>query len=198
MEQLSLQQRSLIRATAFAVLRNGSQYFEWIKTKRRSDPLYAFLSDGVGSQYYDWCLSNPDGARKEESVESEASISLPNNSRNDHIKHSGRHSDASKMKSRSRSQSRSRSRSHRRHSPRRRTREFHRYRNHRSRSRDRNRSRVRSPALDDQRSEERRHGKMYAWSSEEEPQPKSSELIKQKLENMKQKLQVDSSVKLGA
>ena len=203
MEQLTLQQRCLVRTTAFAVLRNGTQYSEWLRSKRHSDPLYAFLVGGNGCKYYEWCLSNQDEARREDASdlkvqEGDREVDKPGRVP------CNRSIEQRRSRSRSRSNSRSRSRSFRRRnselSPRRRSRSPpHRHRDYRRRSNPRSdRYRKRSPPRERERFDDRRHGKLYAWSSEEESAPKSSVLLKQKLESIKQKLQEDSSVKLGA
>jgi hypothetical protein len=59
-------QRTLIRNTAFAVLKNGTAFYEWLRGKRQSDPEYTFLFGGLGSDYYKWCLTHSEEARKEE------------------------------------------------------------------------------------------------------------------------------------
>ena len=200
MEQLNQSQRSLIRTTAFAVLRNGAQYYEWLKTKRHPDPLYAFLVGGIGSKYYEWCIANENDARKEDAsdrLRPESDIKDKKDKAERQPRRSRRDS------SRSRSLSRSRSRSFRRpisrsprlrlRSPARRWEEKGRDNPNRDRS-DRERRRSRS-AQRERRGV--RHGKLYAWSSEEESSAKSSVILKQKLESMKQRLQ-NSSANVGA
>ena len=206
MEQLNHNQRSLIRTTAFAVIRNGTQYYEWLKSKRQSDPLYAFLLGGIGSKYYEWCLSNEQEARKEDirdraELDKESSADL-SSGRTD-----GKAIETSREPRRSRSVSRSRSRSFRprisrsprrdrNRSPNRRWDDRRRSNRREDRAYRRERRRSRSPP--DEKRVGGRHGKLYAWSSEEESGPKSSDVLKQKLESIKQKLREDSSVKLGA
>lgn len=58
--------KSLIRSTALAVIRNGTSFYEWLRGKRRGDDAYAFLFGGDGSEYYKWCLVNGEEAIKEE------------------------------------------------------------------------------------------------------------------------------------
>ena len=210
MEQLNHNQRSLIRTTAFAVLRNGAQYYEWLKSKRHSDPLYAFLVGGIGSKYYEWCLSNEKDARKEDNNDrlrsQEDSSDKPLREKEGHkIERIER--DRSRDRSASRSRSRSFRRRRSRSPPHRRVRSPNRLWEDRRRSdrgshrrepdrRERERRRSRSPQGD--RKGDVRHRKLYAWSSEEESVPKPTEILKQKLESMKQKLREDSPVKLGA
>ena len=200
MEQLNQNQRSLIRTTAFAVLRNGTQYYEWLKTKRHSDPQYSFLVGGIGSKYYEWCVANEKDARKEDAsdrLRPESDIKDKKDKVESQPRRNRRDSSRSRSVSRSRSRSfrrrRSRSPPRRFRSPARRLEEKGRENHNRNRS-DRERRRSRS-AQRERRGV--RHGKLYAWSSEEESSTKSSVILKQKLESMKQRLQ-NSSANLGA
>jgi hypothetical protein len=49
--------RSLVESTAASVLRNGAAFYEWLKAKRQSDPMYSFLFGGDGFEHYQRCLA---------------------------------------------------------------------------------------------------------------------------------------------
>ena len=68
-DQIDQEARSLIRSTAFAVLRNGTSFYEWLRSRRQADPVYSFLFGGIGTEYYKWCLANSDDAKIEEESE---------------------------------------------------------------------------------------------------------------------------------
>lgn len=106
-EKLSIDEKALIRSTAFAVLRNGATFFEWLRNKRKSDPSYVFLYGGVGSEYYKWCLANSEEARKEEQIEKEDRLH-PGESGNSHHTRGEERSSQRRERSPSRSISRSR------------------------------------------------------------------------------------------
>ena len=57
--------KSLIRSTALAVIRNGTSFYEWLREKRKSDDAYSFLFGGDGADYYKWCLMNGEAAFKD-------------------------------------------------------------------------------------------------------------------------------------
>ncbi|EER08521.1 hypothetical protein Pmar_PMAR003888, partial [Perkinsus marinus ATCC 50983] len=61
----------LIRNTALGVIRNGAQFAEWLQTKRRGDKQYTFLFKGLGHDYYQWCLSNPEECKRLEDAAQE-------------------------------------------------------------------------------------------------------------------------------
>ncbi|KAF4715906.1 hypothetical protein FOZ63_019990, partial [Perkinsus olseni] len=61
----------LIRNTALGVIRNGPQFAEWLQTKRRGDKQYTFLFKGLGHDYYQWCLSNPEECKRLEDAAQE-------------------------------------------------------------------------------------------------------------------------------
>ena len=105
MEALEQRQKSLIEKTALSVLRGGPTFSEWLKRKRATDADYAFLSGGVGSRYYEWCLSNRESARKEDQTPGVGFAGLNRITEGDDTKIRPQRS-----RSRSRSHSRSRSR----------------------------------------------------------------------------------------
>ncbi|KAF4677066.1 hypothetical protein FOL47_003517 [Perkinsus chesapeaki] len=110
----------LIRNTALGVIRNGPQFAEWLQTKRRGDKQYTFLFKGLGHEYYQWCLANPeeckrleDAAQEEQQAEAEDSASDSSSSSGSESDRSSRSRDR-KRRSRSRDRRRPRSRSRRR------------------------------------------------------------------------------------
>jgi hypothetical protein len=106
MEALEQRQKSLIKKTALSVLRGGLTFSDWLRRRRATDADYAFLSGGLGSRYYEWCLSNRESARKEDQTGSVGNAETNRNTDDDDAIVRQRRS-----RSRSRSHSRSRSRS---------------------------------------------------------------------------------------
>lgn len=226
---LTRDERTLIRSTAFAVLRNGTTFYEWLRVKRQADPSYVFLYGGTGSEYYEWCLANSEEAEKENEKDKAALLSEKQvRTVCSEVISIRRSDDSNSRRGRSLSRSPSLERRDRRDSParqRRRSPSYDRRPSERSRSRGVRRrspdvSRRRSPDVrrrspDRRRPDTRRRrsspvrrdsadkawgrpkanfavkateppkSKMYAWSDDE---PTPSNLLRQKLAAMKQKL----------
>ena len=68
--ELTDDQRTIIRNTAMAILKNGVSFLEWLMARRKGEGAYAFLFGGKGNAFYNWCLENPTEAANLESVKS--------------------------------------------------------------------------------------------------------------------------------
>lgn len=212
METLDEGQKTLIRNTALAVLKNGTAFYEWLREKRKSDKDYAFLVGGLGSDYYKSCLT---GDAVKVSEGNSLNIQLPSRSGTDRLRSrsrspfsrsrqlSPRSGSVGSLTPRDRSESRKREewarnrrkqregrsmrRSPRRRSPDRTERLW--FEKPRSR-RDRSPWKVDKKPIDDHG----RMGKMYAWSDGEESFRKSQQLtqaLKDKVASIKEKISKD-------
>ena len=167
-DHLNRDQKALIRSTAFAVLRNGTAFFEWLRVKRQDDSAYVFLYGGTGSEYYKWCLVHREEAEKQDFSEESTKQVEVQEVRERYTR--------AIFRERSRSFSRSRNRHFER--------EARVQRGRRQRSRSPRRQRRVSPPS--------RSGRMYAWS-DDEGAPKPLNVLREKLESMKQKLNESST-----